>query len=172
MLLIPSFVVLSFIAGLCSAIPCPNGTYRIAESIPLGLPFSPVDTSTFEAWADIISRAQHTIDLAAFYVTLTDEGYPPIDGGEFGEQIYDLLRKAHLERGVRIRVVEQMPTESMPDIDAINLWKEGIIELRNINWEELVGNGILHTKLLISDDQHIYVGSANCGKFSCGKVLW
>ena len=35
--------------------------------------------------------------------------------------------------------------------------------MRNIDWTQLVHQGILHTKMIIVDQRHAYIGSANMG---------
>ena len=65
------------------------------------------------------------------------------------------------KRGVRIRVVQATPNSEYPNIDSATLAEKGVIELRNLSMADLVGGGILHTKLWIVDDDQFYVGSAN-----------
>ena len=65
------------------------------------------------------------------------------------------------QRGVRIRVVQATPNNEYPDIDSATLAEMKAIELRNLSMVDLVGGGILHTKLWVVDSQHFYVGSAN-----------
>eukprot|EP01089_Gocevia_fonbrunei_P016017 TRINITY_DN4867_c0_g1_i2.p1 TRINITY_DN4867_c0_g1~~TRINITY_DN4867_c0_g1_i2.p1 ORF type:complete len:416 (+),score=74.53 TRINITY_DN4867_c0_g1_i2:32-1279(+) len=148
----------------------PGATYHVAESIPIGLNFE-TTLSTYQALKNVISSAKKTIDIACFYFTLTEgfHDYPAGVGGIFGYDIYKSLIDAH-SRGIKIRVVQLLPSSDFPDTDSLELAKEGIIELRNINWTELVGAGILHTKLMISDDENAYMGSANMDWRSLAQV--
>lgn len=45
------------------------------KSIPIGVEFVP-EIATHVAWLDMFERAQHSIDIAAFYFSLTDGGSP------------------------------------------------------------------------------------------------
>ena len=38
---------------------------------------------------------------------------------------------------------------------------ENASEVRSLNFKDLLGNGILHTKMWLVDDEHFYLGSAN-----------
>ena len=64
-------------------------------------------------------------------------------------------------RGVSIRVVQTIPTNDYQWNDSLALSNLGVIELRSLDLNKLIGAGILHTKLWIVDGQHFYVGSAN-----------
>ena len=65
------------------------------------------------------------------------------------------------ERGVKIRIVQSEPTAKMPDFDTQQLAIMGAADVRNLNVSNFVSFGILHTKLLIVDGKHFYMGSAN-----------
>jgi len=54
--------------------------------------------------------------------------------------------------------------------DAIRLNETGVAEVRFVPWVELFGNGVLHTKLLIADDNTYYLGSANADWTSLTQV--
>ncbi len=62
---------------------------------------------------------------------------------------------ANQERNVSIRIVQNEPNDNFPDNDTAYLAQHGIAQVRSINWEQLVGAGILHTKLIIVDDASI-----------------
>ena len=58
-----------------------------------------------------------------------------------------------------------MPDATFPDKDSI-AWANAGVEVRSINWSQLNGDGILHTKMMVVDGIHAYVGSANLvGKY-------
>jgi phospholipase D3/4 len=52
---------------------------------------------------------------------------------------------------VAIRIVQNQPSASNPDNDTAILAAMGVAEVRSINWSQLVGSGILHTKLMVID---------------------
>lgn len=65
------------------------------------------------------------------------------------------------KRGVKLRIVQNPPSNTYPDTDSLDLAKNGQALVQNINFTKLEGDGILHTKLMVVDGQHFYVGSAN-----------
>lgn len=127
--------------------------------------------STFAAWYDAIESAVSTIDIACYYMTLTDgTDYPAPLGGYMGLSIYKQLVNAARERGVKIRIVQQTPTPRMPAYDTGNLTTLAAATVRSIDFAKVNGfsnlpgsRGILHTKFIIVDKKHAYVGSANMG---------
>ncbi|KAM9988563.1 hypothetical protein ACTFIZ_012290 [Dictyostelium cf. discoideum] len=147
---------------------CQGGTIQIAESIPLGLDIS-TNLSTHDAWMDLITNAQESIDLGFYYFTLLGGSeLDPVYGGQLGIDIFNAIVEAH-SRGVNVRIVQNEPSESFPDTDTQALAKLGI-QVRSIDWVSLVGSGILHTKLIIVDESSAYVGSANADWSSLAQV--
>ncbi|KAK5578538.1 hypothetical protein RB653_008210 [Dictyostelium firmibasis] len=147
---------------------CQGGTIQIAESIPLGLNIT-TNLSTHDAWMDLITNAQESIDLGFFYFTLLGGAdLDPIYGGQLGIDIYNAIVDAY-SRGIDIRIVQNQPSVSFPDTDTQALAKLGI-PVRSIDWVSLVGSGILHTKLIIVDQSSAYVGSANADWSSLAQV--
>lgn len=65
------------------------------------------------------------------------------------------------ERGVRIQIVQNQPSKAFPQKDSAELAERGLAEVRSIDFPRLFGSGVLHTKFIIVDEKHIYVGSAN-----------
>lgn len=78
-----------------------------------------------------------------------------------GEIVFQELKEAGLNRGIRIRVAQNQPSKSAPDEDTRELKELGAAIVRNLDFSRLVGAGILHTKLWVVDDKHFFVGSAN-----------
>lgn len=66
-----------------------------------------------------------------------------------------------MKRGIRIRVAQNQPSSSAPDQDTVELETIGAAVVRNLDFNRLVGAGILHTKLWVVDGKHFFVGSAN-----------
>lgn len=69
--------------------------------------------------------------------------------------------KAGTERGIKIRIAQNAPSQNYPNIDTELLVKRKAAQVRSLNFVKLLGGGVLHTKLWIIDKKHIYVGSAN-----------
>ena len=88
-----------------------------------------------------------------------------------GKLIFEGLLSA-AARGVKIRVVQNTPTREMPDIDSQLLATMGAAEVRNLSIMALTSYGILHTKMLVVDTRHFYVGSANLDWRSLTQVWW
>ncbi|CAI8048199.1 5'-3' exonuclease PLD3 [Geodia barretti] len=135
----------------------------LVESIPEDLPYpdgSPSHISTYQAWSLLLSSATSTIDISAYYWSLIGRGNTSDPTDEEGKLIFEGLVSA-AARGVKIRVVQNTPTREMPDTDSQLLATMGAAEVRNLSITALTGYGILHTKMLVVDARHIYVGSAN-----------
>lgn len=69
--------------------------------------------------------------------------------------------KAGVQRGIKIRIAQNAPTVENPNLDTEFLAKHKAAEVRSLNFQKLVGGGVLHTKFWIVDRKHVYVGSAN-----------
>jgi len=66
--------------------------------------------------------------------------------------------------------VQNEPSSGFPDHDSTILAKEGI-NVRSINWAQFFnGNGILHTKMILVDNKHVYIGSSNLDWTSLTQV--
>ncbi|UYV65855.1 PLD4 [Cordylochernes scorpioides] len=142
--------------------PGPGATISLVESIPLGLtygPNAPRHMSTYEAWNRLISLASYSIDIGSFYWTLQGSDVVPDPTAAQGEDILDQLIVAGTQRDIKIRIAQNLPREPSPDINKLETL--GAAKVRTLDFNRLVGAGILHTKLWIVDRQHLYVGSAN-----------
>eukprot|EP01122_Echinamoeba_exundans_P017932 TRINITY_DN987_c0_g1_i2.p2 TRINITY_DN987_c0_g1~~TRINITY_DN987_c0_g1_i2.p2 ORF type:complete len:208 (-),score=47.21 TRINITY_DN987_c0_g1_i2:1053-1676(-) len=138
---------------------CSGSSISLVESVPIGTNIPIPEETTYDSWLKLINSAQSTIEIAAFYITLTDGSqWPPEDGGYMGQNIFNGLVDAALKRNVSIRIVQQQPSPSMPDTDAQTLVRMGVATVRSINWVSLIGSGILHTKFMIVDGKSVYVG--------------
>lgn len=71
------------------------------------------------------------------------------------------MLKGGTERGIKIRIAQNNPSQNYPNIDTELLVKRKAAEVRSLNFVKLLGGGVLHTKLWIIDKKHAYVGSAN-----------
>lgn len=148
----------------------PQPVYSIVESIPVGLDLT-TDYTTGDAWLNMINSATDSLDLALFYMSLTNSSmWPAADGGEVGLAVYNAIIAAS-QRGVRVRIVLSPPSPGMTDQDALQLNSTGVAQVRFVNWTSIFGaGGILHTKLLIADSKHYYLGSANADWTSLTQV--
>eukprot|EP01119_Soliformovum_irregulare_P000831 TRINITY_DN10616_c0_g1_i1.p1 TRINITY_DN10616_c0_g1~~TRINITY_DN10616_c0_g1_i1.p1 ORF type:complete len:619 (+),score=143.49 TRINITY_DN10616_c0_g1_i1:696-2552(+) len=149
---------------------CPTASVTIVESIPIEMSLQ-TKNHTYDAWHRLFSNAKKSIILGEFYFLLTDgANHPAQDGGYMGQQIFQDLVTAGRDRKVDIRIVQNQPSTTFTDEDSAALAKMGIATVRSIDWVKLIGAGILHTKLIIIDDSHMYIGSANFDWTSLSQV--
>uniref|UniRef100_A0A8D0GTY3 PLD phosphodiesterase domain-containing protein n=1 Tax=Sphenodon punctatus TaxID=8508 RepID=A0A8D0GTY3_SPHPU len=133
---------------------------ELVESIPVGLRYSPASPrhpSIYQAWMDLLSGANSTVDIAAFYFTLRDsdtqeEEPSSLQVRKVFEKLLDLP-----SRGVKLSIAVNSPQKS--DRDTQDLARNGA-DIRYVEMEQLTG-GIVHTKFWVVDRKHIYIGSAN-----------
>ena len=63
-----------------------------------------------------------------------------------------MLKKAAIDHGIKIKIAQNMPASDQPNLDTEDLAKIDGIEVKSLNFKDLMGGGILHTKLWISDE--------------------
>lgn len=132
----------------------------LLESIPEGLVFNSSTThqSIYEAWLNLISAAQSSLDIASFYWTLTNRDTKTHEPtANQGEQILQELGRLSGKVSVRVAVDTPSDTKSLDDILFL---MNSSADVRMVNMRELT-TGVLHTKFWIVDKKHIYIGSAN-----------
>jgi len=155
----------------------PAARAYLVESIPKGLE-DLRGTSGIQYTEDVLVRlarqARYKIDLTAMYWNLLpdpnsadESGFSQEQfaamGADTGRALLDALRDA-AARGVRIRILESpgFSTTSKPESAALRNEFPNGVELYEVDMSAWYGgSGIMHQKLWIFDDQHIYLGSAN-----------
>ncbi|XP_074075169.1 5'-3' exonuclease PLD3 [Macrotis lagotis] len=133
----------------------------LVESIPEGLTFpkGPVHPSISQAWLDLMAGAQHSLDIASFYWTLTNNDTQTQEpSAQQGEEILRQLQSL-APRGVSVRVAVSKPRGPQPQADLQSLLTSGA-QVRMVDMQRLT-HGVLHTKFWVVDQTHIYIGSAN-----------
>ncbi|XP_064593620.1 5'-3' exonuclease PLD3 [Zonotrichia leucophrys gambelii] len=132
----------------------------LVESIPEGLGLGPErGRSTFEAWMELLGRARHSVDIASFYWTLTNQDTRTHEpSAEQGERLLAALQQLP-SRGVAVRVAVSAPSPTAPLDDLQALERSGAA-VRAVDLPRLTG-GVLHTKFWLVDGAHLYIGSAN-----------
>ncbi|GAB6032932.1 hypothetical protein CHUAL_012126 [Chamberlinius hualienensis] len=139
----------------------------IVESIPENLTFASGSVnypSVFNGWMNLIQMAHSTIHIASSYWTLraTASSVRSISRmDKEGEIIFNQLLNAGLKRNISIQIAQDQPSYIQPDVDTQQLSQSGAAEVRSLNFQSLLGAGILHTKFWVVDGQHLYIGSAN-----------
>jgi phospholipase D3/4 len=149
----------------------------LVESIPKGLEDlrdTPGVRYTENVLVELTRQARSTIDLTAMYWNLlpdpkspdesgfTDEQFAKM-GADTGRALFEALREA-AARGVRIRTLESpgFSASSKPESATLRDEFPQVVEVFEIDMGRWYGgSGIMHQKLWIFDDRHIYLGSAN-----------
>jgi phospholipase D3/4 len=120
--------------------------------------------STTSSWLALIRSASSSIDIAEMYFTLrrddTQTTPPSASSTEPGDMVFNELISA-ASRGVTIRIVQNKGNGFGNNSDTRWLSEHGMAQLRDLEYDRLLGDGVLHTKLIIVDRQSFYVGSAN-----------
>ncbi|XP_052768603.1 5'-3' exonuclease PLD3-like [Mya arenaria] len=142
--------------------PC---LFQLVESIPENLTYQSGPTihpSTYMGIQQLIDMAQDTIEIASFYWTLRNQDLPVQDPSSWqGEKIFENLVFAGKEKGIKIRIVQSRPDGGSPVNDTLYLTQNAGADVRTIDFNRLLGSGILHTKMWLIDRKHFYLGSAN-----------
>ena len=140
---------------LCSAHAAVNAadtSFQIVESVPVATIYGqPGVPRTQKAWIDMLRRARHSIDIAAFYISNKP--------GESLAPVIDTL-VASAKAGVRVRILldRTFLRESESSIKPLR----GVpnLEIRVLPVDSLTG-GVLHAKYFIVDGRSVFVGSQN-----------
>lgn len=162
---------LGWLQGLWGAQePCSSDcSFALVESLPEGLVFrdgSTVLPSISQAWIQLLSQANSTVSIAAFYFILRASDQGLTDKSDLqGEQVFDQLMKLQ-SRGVELKIAVNDPQTSPQDTIQLNTTGA---EIRNVDLKSVTG-GIVHTKLWVVDNKHVYVGSANMDWRSLSQV--
>ncbi|XP_066505357.1 5'-3' exonuclease PLD3 isoform X2 [Hoplias malabaricus] len=132
----------------------------LVESLPDGLLFphdSPKLPSISHTWTSLLNRANISVNIAAFYLTLRDSDIGLTEPSAMqGKEVFNQLKQLE-SKGVNLQVAVNAPQTSTADTD--ELAGTGA-EIRHINFQNITG-GIVHTKLWVVDKKHMYIGSAN-----------
>ncbi|KAK7868202.1 hypothetical protein R5R35_000608 [Gryllus longicercus] len=156
--------------------PAPCGAscrISLVESIPEGLQYpsgSASHPSTHQTWLDLIQAAEYSIEIASFYWTLQQGEVYPDPSSKQGEQVFQSLLEAGTKRNVSVFIAQNKPEPKQPNIDTDFLASKGAAQVRSVDFQRLMGGGVLHTKLWIIDRTHVYVGSANMDWRSLAQV--
>ncbi|XP_063427107.1 5'-3' exonuclease PLD3-like isoform X1 [Mytilus trossulus] len=136
---------------------------NLVESIPDNLTFvkgAPLHSSTYEGIMSLMANAKETIEIASYYWTLNGQDLPFHDNSSWeGESILETLISTGRDKKIKIKIVQNKPKGRNNNTEA--LAKYAGAEVRTLDFDKLLGNGIIHTKMWLIDRKHFYVGSAN-----------
>ncbi|KAM6977871.1 5'-3' exonuclease PLD3 [Aplochiton taeniatus] len=140
--------------------PCSSDCrVRLVESIPQGLyPSGPTPLpSISEAWISLLDNANSSVHIAAFYFSLraSDTGLAELSDSQ-GKEVFKHLMQLQ-PKGVKLQIAVNAPQSSAQD--TADLAATGA-EVREVDLQSVTG-GIIHTKLWVVDQKHLYLGSAN-----------
>ncbi|KAG7278910.1 hypothetical protein CRUP_024919 [Coryphaenoides rupestris] len=140
---------------------------RLVESMPVGLyPSGPPPLpSIYDSWRHLLSRANDSLQISAFYVSLRNSEIGPDPTDAQGRRVFEELSGLGA-RGVQLQMVVNAPQNSTQDTAAL---AAAGAEVREVDLQAMSG-GILHTKLWVVDHQHLYLGSANMDWRSLSQV--
>jgi len=72
------------------------------------------------------------------------------------------LKTAGVERGIKLEAVENYPPRDRGDNEDVSALADlGLMERRQLQMTRVFRSGVMHSKFLIADDSHFYLGSAN-----------
>ncbi|XP_077389082.1 uncharacterized protein pld7 isoform X2 [Festucalex cinctus] len=138
---------------------------NLVESIPAGLYPSSLSPQqiTEASWLRLLGKANSSVSIAAFYVTLrsNQSNFNDTQGRKVFEQLKQLLSK-----NVKVKIAVNSPQTATQDTSEL---AAAGAKIREVDLKSVSG-GIMHTKLLVIDDKHFYLGSANMDWRSLSQV--
>lgn len=140
----------------------------LVESIPVGLfESSPRPRrSIADSWLSLLRRANSSVDIAALYFTLRDSDMDLSGSADSqGREVFEQL-KLLPSRGVKLQIAVNSPQESIRDTGEL---AAAGAEVREVELQAVTG-GVVHTKLVVVDQRHVYLGSANMDWRSLSEV--
>uniref|UniRef100_A0A7S1KUC7 PLD phosphodiesterase domain-containing protein n=1 Tax=Percolomonas cosmopolitus TaxID=63605 RepID=A0A7S1KUC7_9EUKA len=143
---------------------CDKCEYKLVETIPDQLIVPKAFSDTTETWLEIINGAKNSLKMLVFYWDMTNDVHPH---GDNGRRIMEALEKRAKE--ISIQIVQYRHTSSFPDEPDLGKLREWGIDVVEIDWEQAFG-GVLHTKLIMADEESFYIGSANMDWKSLNQV--
>lgn len=138
--------------------------YSLVESIPEGLNLTNGDVfktpATHTSWLDLINNAKSNISIAQFYFSLrcADVINETLPSCEPGEQVLKAFENA-AKRNIDVRIVVNGNRKQMNE--DLEILERAGAKIQFLDFNKLIGAGILHTKFIIVDDSKFYLGSAN-----------
>ncbi|XP_019725333.1 phospholipase D3 isoform X2 [Hippocampus comes] len=141
---------------------------HLVESIPVGLyPSSPSpQQSTTATWLRLLDKANGSVSIAGYYVSLRSND-PEFAGllDTQGRQVFEQLKQLP-SKHVNLNIAVNSPQTLTWDTSEL---AAAGAKIREVDLKSLSG-GILHTKMMVIDQKHFYLGSANMDWCSLNQV--
>lgn len=129
----------------------------LVESIPQHMKLTSVHVKTSHTWLKLLSQAQHSIQIASFYWTLTQGS---IDlGGMEGKNVFNALVNA-CKRGVNVEIIQSIP-KNQDERNETDVLSSLGASVQYVYFPTFFGSGVQHAKFMVVDGRHFYLGSAN-----------
>uniref|UniRef100_A0AC35TGA2 PLD phosphodiesterase domain-containing protein n=1 Tax=Rhabditophanes sp. KR3021 TaxID=114890 RepID=A0AC35TGA2_9BILA len=139
--------------------------FQLVESIPIGLTYNASETlytPTHLIWQKLMGMAKTDIHIASFYWSLlgndTENSPPWHPSMQPGTDVFNSIVAAG-QRNVDIQIAQNYVEGGY--FETNYLASQGLATVRTLNFDNWFSGGILHTKAMIIDGKHFYVGSAN-----------
>ncbi|XP_077434519.1 5'-3' exonuclease PLD3 isoform X2 [Vanacampus margaritifer] len=138
---------------------------HLVESIPAGLyPSSPTPQQSTEAsWLRLLDKANSSVSIAAFYMSLRSNHSDFADTQ--GRKVFEQLKQLPSKR-VKLKIAVNGPQTATQDTSEL---AAAGAKIREVDLKSISG-GIVHTKMLVIDHKHFYLGSANMDWRSLSQV--
>ncbi len=140
-----------------------KATFVVAETISAGLVFNDTvstTVTTYKAFTDLIDAANHSIYIVSFYWNMFDTIFN--ETNKEGRNIMIRLKQA-LKRGITIKIIQDKNQYNRRTIYNLRYLESGGASVVLLNMSKFYPdyNAHLHTKLIIIDELHMFLGSAN-----------
>ncbi|RUS87670.1 hypothetical protein EGW08_004593 [Elysia chlorotica] len=133
--------------------------FTLVESMPENLTypaFEPIMMSTYKAHKRILEKVKKTLYLSSCYWSLvgTDTDYHDYSSAE-GEDILKHLYDLTKDGTISLKIAQNNTNKDTQMLESVGA------EVRTPDFKRLLHYGILHTKMWVADNAHVYIGSAN-----------
>lgn len=144
-------LLLTLLAALGANPSAIHGMPQLVETAPVETTLEHADIpDAWQVWPEMIGAAQHTLDIAQFYVS-----------SERGKRMEPVLAaiEAALARGVKVRLISDLKFVKTYPESLARLEQAGAQVLR-IDFAKIAG-GVQHAKYFVVDGAEVYIGSQN-----------
>ncbi|CAI4225617.1 unnamed protein product [Auanema sp. JU1783] len=124
---------------------------------------------------DLIKNSKYELLIAAYKSSLQKKHVlqdVEITSQQQGDDIFRAIFDAGTKQNVNIKMIENYaPKDRGDNIDGKILENHNAIKRKSLDFQKLLGRGKMHSKFIISDKKHAYIGSANLDWRSLNQKL-